>query len=70
MEFGFWSVLAGIGGFYVGMRYVPDLPVLGKFTDASIGLAIILVGYGLKIAPVVAFGIGMTIEGGLRILGF
>jgi hypothetical protein len=60
-------VLGGLGalGYLVGAKFVPDLPILGKFSDLVVGLVISVVGYFLH-DYLLAFGVGMVIEGVVR----
>jgi len=62
-------VLGGLGalGYLVGAKFVPDLPILGKFSDLVVGLVVSIIGYFLH-DYLLAFGVGMTIEGIVRVI--
>jgi hypothetical protein len=70
MDFGIWSVVASAAGFYVAQRFIPDfLPVIPKASDLIAGAVVAAIGYFVKVPILTAFGVGIAVEGVLRLMG-
>lgn len=55
--------VAGVAGFFVASRFIPQDLFFGKWNDALFGVAVIAVGYFIGNPYVLAFGVGALVEG-------